>query len=128
MSATQSNRPWEDRFWAKVEKGDSCWLWTSAKTKGGYGEFHIGSRVLYSHRLAYELLAGPIPEGLTLDHLCRVRHCVNPAHLEAVSNRVNVLRGNGACARNARKTHCAKGHALLYFDHRGYRTCRQCGR
>jgi hypothetical protein len=76
------------------------------------------------------LLVGPIPEGLTIDHLCRVRHCVNPAHLEAVSERVNILRGNGAGARNARKTHCVKGHAFtpdnLYRDYQGYRRCRRC--
>lgn len=68
-------------------------------------EYHF-----FAHRRIYEMLRGPVPDDLTLDHLCRVRHCVNPAHLEPVSNRENVLRGVGPTAENARRTHCRRGH------------------
>ena len=78
----------EERFWAKVDKTDDCWLWTANRTNAGYGHFWLDRRMVLAHRFAYELLIGPIPDGLTLDHLCRVRACVNPAHLEAVTNRV----------------------------------------
>jgi hypothetical protein len=75
-----------NRFLAKVDKADECWLWTARKNYKGYGMFRLGSRVPYAHRVAYEHYVGPIPEGLQLDHICRVRHCVNPDHLEPVTN------------------------------------------
>jgi hypothetical protein len=79
------------------------------------------------HRFVYELVRGRIPPGLTLDHLCRVRHCVNPYHLEAVPHRVNVLRGDSPLARKARQTHCANGHLLDGIRPRGQgRYCKQC--
>ncbi len=126
------SKPIAERFWAKVDKTDGCWLWTAAKTRDGYGRLaDTGGRWVLAHRFAYELHIGPIPNSLTLDHLCRVRHCVNPTHLEPVTNRVNALRGVGIPARNARKTHCLRGHP---FDAentrwwRGGRRCRTCGR
>jgi hypothetical protein len=80
--------------------------------------------------VAYELAIGPIPEGLTIDHLCRNRGCVNPAHLEAVTNRTNLLRGDGIAALNARKTHCKRGHEFTpentYVWREGTRACRAC--
>lgn len=88
--------PLEARFWPKVNKTDSCWLWTGAKTGAGYGmirEVGHGGKMLMAHRVAYELLVGPIPEGLFLDHLCRTPLCVNPAHLEPVTCRENMRRG-----------------------------------
>lgn len=81
-------------FWSHVEKTDTCWLWTGRKEKAGYGKY-CGT---VAHRWAYRELVGPIPAGLTLDHLCYVRHCVNPAHLEPVTLLENVRRAN---ARNA---------------------------
>lgn len=86
--------PWEPRFWAKVSppNGAGCWLWTATLVRG-YGQFGIGSRRQYAHRVAYELLVGPVPEGLQLDHLCRTPACVNPAHLDPVTCRENLLRG-----------------------------------
>lgn len=100
-----------ERFWSKVEQTDSCWLWlASLSAEGRYGRFCIRGKDRRAHRVAYELLVGPIPEGMTIDHLCRVRHCVNPSHLEAVTMKVNVLRGNAFSATNARKTHCIHGH------------------
>lgn len=91
----------EERFWAKVsippDVITGCWLWTAARSDGGYGIFGRGAwatvRTTIAHRLSYEVVKGPIPLGLQLDHLCRVRHCVNPAHLEAVTGATNVQRG-----------------------------------
>ena len=100
----------EERFWNKVNKTDSCWLWTAAKFQCGYGAFRSGEKVRQAHRVAYEELVGPVPTGLCLDHLCRVRACVNPEHLEAVSLRENVFRGIGVAAQNKRKTECKHGH------------------
>ena len=89
-----------ERFWSYVEKTDSCWLWRGAATGRGYGNCSMFGRSQSAHRVAYELLVGPIPEGLTIDHLCRVKTCVNPAHMEPVTNRENIQRargGNDAC-------------------------------
>ena len=109
----------DERFWAKVKKTEECWLWIAYRNWKGYGTFGVrpttGGRqyeIVQAHRYAYLTLVGPITEGITLDHLCRVRHCVNPSHLEVVTNRENILRGIGPTARNARKTHCVKGHAF----------------
>ncbi len=89
---------------------DACWTWQGAIDRGGYGRAWDGTRVQQAHRLVYELLVGPIPGGLHLDHLCRVRHCVNPQHLEPVTARENTLRGVAPAADHARQTHCLNGH------------------
>src|SRR3990167_5623746 len=104
-------RPSEFYFWAKVDKKglNDCWLWKGADTQG-YGHFKTKGKYLLAHRFAYETIVGLIPAGLTLDHLCRQRACVNPLHLEPVTRGENVLRGIGRSARNARKTHCIRGH------------------
>lgn len=91
----------QERFWAKVEKTETCWLWT-ASTRNGYSWLGLDGRCEYGHRLVYEWLVGPIPEGLHIDHLCRNRACVNPAHLEAVSQRENNVR-SGIARREKRK-------------------------
>ena len=102
-----------ERFWSKVEPDESgCWLWAAGKDRDGYGGFRMGSGNTRAHRTAYQHLVGEIAAGLVIDHLCRVRSCVNPAHLEPVANKVNVLRGVGPCAVNAQKTHCIHGHEL----------------
>ena len=86
-----------DTFWSRVEKtADGCWLWTSTIVWNGYGQFRIDNRRVYAHRFAYEQVNGTIPAGLDLDHLCRVRRCVNPAHLEPVTRRENLRRGRVA--------------------------------
>jgi hypothetical protein len=109
-----------------------CEVWMGAMTAGGYGVIGVGSRVFYAHRVAYELLVGPIPAGLTVDHLCRVRLCCNPRHLEPVTRGENVLRGAGFAAVNAAKTHCQNGHPLDSDNlvpaglQRGWRWCRIC--
>lgn len=119
-----------ERFWAKVQKSAGCWLWTASKNTHGYGQHAVGGHLLRAHRVAYELTVGAIPDGLTLDHLCRVRACVNPAHLEPVSMGENVRRGIGPTAKNATATHCPSGHHYdatnTYRDPRGSRRCRLC--
>jgi hypothetical protein len=118
------------RFWRKVEKIKSCWLWRGAiQRSNGYGRFWDGERVLGAHQFIYRLTFGQIPDGLEIDHLCRVRNCVNPNHLEAVTRRINTLRGESLPARQSRKTHCDKGHPLAGANliRRGnHRTCRIC--
>lgn len=85
-------QPVEPRFLAKVDKTDTCWLWTAWIERTGYGRFWLDGWNQIAHRVAYELYVGPIPEGLEIDHLCRVRRCVNPDHLEPVTTRENVRR------------------------------------
>ncbi|MDX3315184.1 HNH endonuclease signature motif containing protein [Streptomyces sp. ME08-AFT2] len=122
------------RFWVKVAAPDSngCWLWTGKVNRYGYGDFGLRKRLVKAHRFAYTVTRGPIPDGLVLDHLCRVRHCVNPAHLEAVTQRENTLRGDAPSARRARLTHCPQGHpyskANTYVTSRNERKCRACHR
>lgn len=122
------------RFWTKVrlDKESGCWVWTASGNAGGYGRITIKRRSVCVHRLAYEALVGPIPAE-TLDHLCRNRACVNPAHLDPVPKRVNTLRGISGPALNARKTHCPQGHPLASPNlrvraDRNERECRECRR
>lgn len=120
-----------DLFWSKVDKSGECWLWTKA-TQKGYGVFWVPPQNRRAHVVAYNLLVGPVPEGLDLDHLCRVRHCVNPSHLEPVTRKENVLRGETRAAENAAKTHCVRGHPFddenTRISPKGLRICRECGR
>ena len=116
--------------------GDGCWHWTGSKSHNGYGKFTFKKKTITPHRAMYEMMVGSIPDGLQLDHLCRVRDCARPSHLEPVTNRENSLRGvaglvNGA--REASKTHCPSGHAYdagnTWLDkERGARHCRTCNR
>jgi hypothetical protein len=113
MQPHRTNAPQtpEERFWARVVKTDSCWLWRGSLTHG-YGIFHIDGEQHRAHRWSYERFVGPIPDGLELDHLCRTKACVNPEHLQPVDGRENTIRGNSFAATNARRTHCPQGHAL----------------
>jgi len=123
-----------ERFEAKHTTVNGCRLWT-ATIRNGYGIFWNGKRLVQAHRWAYEHYIGPIPAGLQIDHLCRVRRCVNPKHLEAVTQRENILRGTGATAANARKTVCKRGHAFapantMLVNRKGKteRRCKECNR
>lgn len=129
----QSRRPAVDRFWEKVDQNapGGCWLWTDFLARG-YGRISIGGRMVRAHRFAYELLVGPVPEGLEIDHLCRVRHCVNPAHLEPVTHAENLRRSDSISAVYARRDRCASGHEFTaentYVRAGGHRDCRACNR
>lgn len=117
------------RFWDKVEKSDGCWLWTATKTPLGYGHFWHEGRMRGAHRFAYEDTVGAIPEGQTIDHVCKNRGCVNPAHMEVVSLRENILRSDNPQARNKRKTSCPRGHqykAVQQGKRQGERYCPTC--
>lgn len=125
--------PSTERFWHYVHKTDTCWLWIGTRAPDGYGHFKVNGRPMQAHRFAYEMLVGPIPQGLTVDHLCRNPPCVNPDHLEIVSMRENMYRGISGPAINARKTHCVRGHPFdeantLWRTSRGqqWRNCRIC--
>ena len=112
----------------------ACWLWTKKPDKEGYARIQYESRPTRAHVFAYEKFVGSIPSRLVIDHLCRVRHCVNPKHLEAVTRRENNLRGASLWARQSRRTHCIHGHLLagsnLYVvktkQGNERRQCRKC--
>ncbi len=119
-----------DRFVAKTKKiSNGCIIWMASPCEI-YGRFWDKDRWGLAHRFSFESFIGPIPDGLTLDHLCRNPRCVNPLHLEPVTNRVNILRGTSFVAIHARKTHCIRGHALtednVYHARNGGRYCRKC--
>lgn len=123
-----------DQFWAKVEMTDTCWLWTGTRSQAGYGRVSLdNARTTGAHRISYELVVGPIPAGLVLDHLCRNPPCVNPAHLEPVTTRENVLRGESPPAKIIRAGVCPKGHPrnsenLYTYGSNGHHRCRPCHR
>ena len=133
-AATLGDTRMPERFWRKVDATGSCWLWNASTNQGGYGQFKVGPRPHLAHRVAFEALAGPIPAGLQLDHLCRNRTCCNPAHLEPVTGRENVLRGDMFAARQVARTHCPAGHPLAsdnldaYELRHGRRKCKTCHR
>jgi len=121
----------------KFTIGDGCWLWTASLNDSGYGQVNPGGRgnPLRAHRVLYEALVGPIPKGMTIDHLCRNRSCVRPDHMEIVTRAENVRRGVGGQMTHLRalaKTHCKRGHLLvgapLQRLRNGYfaRRCRPC--
>lgn len=129
--------PFEEWFWSKVDRSgwpDACWVWLAC-TSRGYGCFGVGLKIRRAHRIAYEVCIGPVPVGFDLDHLCRNRACVNPAHLEPVTRRENTSRGvpfGGFGQHNRRKTACRNGHQYtadsVINRGDGRRTCKACHR
>jgi hypothetical protein len=122
--------PLEALLAARTVKTATCWLYQGPTNGRGYGQVFAGGRRAYAHRLSYELNCGPIPADKELDHLCRVRNCVRPSHLEPVTHRENTLRGHTIAARRAAQTACIHGHpfdvanTLVLRD--GTRSCRAC--
>lgn len=120
-----------DRFFQRVRQEGDCWLWVGQSTQG-YGTFSLANRKVRAHRWLYEQMRADIPAGLHLDHLCRRTLCVNPWHLEPVTNQINVLRGESPLARQAAQQFCKRGHEFTrentYTDPRGHRSCRICER
>lgn len=120
------------RFWSRVEKmpNGGCWLWRGTIDKGGYGLFRVGPLGRRAHRIAWELLRGPFPEGLVADHLCRNPPCVNPDHIEPVTNAENLRRGVGTNMVGARTNRCKHGHVLVIVAcagrPEGRRLCPTC--
>jgi len=130
------------RFWRKVDKNGPipahrpelgpCWIWKGHLTYHGYGRVCKGTpaKRYQAHVVAFVTLRGPIPAGLEPDHLCFIRKCVNPWHIEPVTHKVNSLRGNSPLAQNARKTYCKRGHPFNEQNTRrssgGGRVCRIC--
>jgi hypothetical protein len=116
------------RFWEQVQMTDECWNWQGKFGPNGYGHLRTHGTTLSAHRFSYTLHRGEITDGLVIDHLCRNRGCVNPDHLEMVTQQTNVLRGN----RTLRKKVCKYGHALvgdnLMYLKTGYTRCRECAR
>lgn len=96
---TGPRTPMEERFWAKVEKTDTCWNWT-ASTVAGYGQLKIDGRPIRAHRISYELMVGPIPAGMFVDHRCHQRACVNPEHLRLATPKQNVENQRGAMSNS----------------------------
>lgn len=114
------------RFEKLIVRGPECWEWLGYRSSEGYGVITMARKQRLAHRLSYEFNIGPIPDGLDLDHLCRNRGCVNPAHLEPVTPRVNNLRGTSPAAANAKKTHCKRGHEFTRVTPSGRRICQVC--
>ena len=115
------------RAWARIHvDANGCWIYTGGKSGPGYGHLWTG----YAHRWTYEAIKGPIPAGLQIDHLCRVRRCASPAHLEAVTHRTNTLRGESPAAIAVAMNACDRGHEFdlinTYWTPDGKRHCRAC--
>lgn len=126
-------KPLRERLWLRIEVDPEtgCWVWQGAKNATGYGRVAMptgkqGGRTDLVHRVTYEEYVGPIPDGLVIDHLCRRPACCNPQHLEPVTQRENLLRGETSQARNAAKTHCKFGHEFTPENTRLVARGRRC--
>ena len=123
-----------ERLDASTDKSGECWIWTGVRNKSGYGRIYVHDkgRPMLAHRVAYELRRGPIPDALVIDHLCRTPACINPAHMEVVTNDENFRRGLGNKYRNGMADTCKHGHPMsgdnVYVRPGGSYECRECKR
>ena len=126
MGNQYAQTPVITRFGQQINKTSTCWLWTGHLDADGYGKIKVQGKTIRVHRFSYERHIGPIPDGLEIDHLCRVRNCVNPGHLEPVTTKENQSRGVSA------RTHCKRGHRFTLENTKYYpdnrRGCRTCMR
>lgn len=116
-----------ERLIRRTDMSGECWIWQGAVDRAGYGKIKDGEGMRYAHVIAYEEAYGLVPEGLTVDHLCRVKNCIRPSHLEAVTLFENIMRSDSCGAENARKKGCPHNHGAydaVYAN--GHRYCRQC--
>ena len=129
MKTGPKPKSFDELFWPKVKKTDSCWIWTGKINTKGYGLFYFRHKCTVAHRKCYLVLKGKIPKGLVLDHLCRNSLCVNPNHLEPVTQRENLARGINTPAT---RIHCPQGHSYskenTQIEKNGGRKCRICRR
>lgn len=136
MRPRKFNRPLLDRFMDLVmpEPNTGCWLWVGNVDVGGYGRMRVEYRLTYAHRMSFSLFRKSIPAGFVVDHVCRVRSCVNPDHLRLATPRENTLENScGLAAKNLKKTHCCNGHEfsdenIYRSDGRQHRRCVACTR
>jgi hypothetical protein len=116
-----SKRTPAERFFEKVDASGDCWEWTASLDDHGYGRFSLGrGKVTKAHKALWEMLHGPVPDGLELDHLCRNPKCVRPDHVEPVTHRENVMRGL------VHRRFCVKGHDTYRVGRSSSRRCREC--
>lgn len=129
MVGLEKRAPLRKRLLLNIVLDGDCWRWPGAKSHG-HGQIYVERKMRYVHRVSYEEFVGSIPEGMVLDHLCRVRDCFNPSHLEPVTIKENTMRGDTITARHAKKTHCLSGHPYskenTYRPPNGGRGCRAC--
>jgi hypothetical protein len=120
--------PIAEKLAAYSEASESgCLVWMRGKTRDGYGQVRVGGKMRRAHVVAYELVNGPVPEGMELDHfVCDRRDCINPDHLRAVTHRENVLRSNAVGSVNAAKQECPQGHPYDKVNRKGHRLCSTC--
>ncbi len=133
VKGTLSDHDFAMRFWARVDRKapGGCWVWTGALNAYGYGAVRCAEKVLRAHRVSFEALVGPVPEGLELDHLCRNRACVNPQHLRRVTHRENMLASESPMIQVHRSGACRRGHPFEVYARTspgGQRHCIACAR
>lgn len=129
MSYPARSMEWIVRHRVAFEPMTGCWLWTGRLSPDGYARLYVRGKDRYVHRLLYEEIHGPMLLGRQTDHLCRTRCCVNPDHVEPVTQKENILRGTSPPAVQARQTHCKRGHPFTpenTYQGRRHRNCRIC--